>query len=39
VSIGGAILREGESFEGVYERADKNLYQAKALGRDQSIVI
>ena len=38
MSVGGAILRAGESWEGWLQRADEHLYQAKSAGRNCSII-
>lgn len=38
VSVGGAVVRPGDSLEKVIDRADANLYRAKEAGRDKSIV-
>ncbi len=38
MSIGGAILRKGETWENWLQRADQRLYQAKSAGRDRAIV-
>ncbi|MDX1587970.1 MAG: GGDEF domain-containing protein [Oleiphilaceae bacterium] len=38
VSIGGALLRPGESWETWLKRADKALYQAKQQGRNQAVM-
>ncbi|MDO3387703.1 GGDEF domain-containing protein [Gilvimarinus sp. SDUM040013] len=38
VSLGVAQMRDGESFESVFDRADTCLYKAKALGRNCSIL-
>lgn len=35
VSIGATLLRPGEPFDELYQRADSALYQAKDLGRDR----
>lgn len=36
-SIGGTMLREGEAVEDMMRRADANLYEAKASGRDRVV--
>ncbi|MBS7663193.1 GGDEF domain-containing protein [Pseudomonas lalucatii] len=38
MSVGGAVLRNGEPWEGWLQRADQHLYQAKNAGRDCSII-
>ena len=38
ISLGVAILQPGDSLEGLIERADVALYQAKAAGRNQVVV-
>ncbi|UTW08785.1 GGDEF domain-containing protein [Pseudomonas benzenivorans] len=38
MSVGGAILRTGEPWEGWLQRADEHLYQAKSSGRNCSII-
>ncbi|MCW8880167.1 MAG: diguanylate cyclase [Kangiellaceae bacterium] len=38
VSFGGATLNASEKFESLMSRADKNLYQAKRAGRNQSVL-
>lgn len=38
VSIGGATLRQDESWSSLLHRADQCLYQAKSAGRDRSII-
>ncbi len=35
ISAGAALFQPGESVESLYERADKQLYQAKETGRDK----
>jgi diguanylate cyclase (GGDEF)-like protein/PAS domain S-box-containing protein len=37
LSIGVTLIREGESVDGVVERADQAMYAAKQLGRDRMI--
>jgi diguanylate cyclase (GGDEF)-like protein len=37
-SVGVALRRQGETFEGLVERADVSLYRAKSNGRDQVAV-
>lgn len=39
VSIGGAIYKNGDDEKSIYSRADKALYQAKAQGRNCSIIL
>ncbi|MGP1580763.1 MAG: diguanylate cyclase domain-containing protein [Wolinella sp.] len=39
VSAGGGIRVQNEEFNALYDRVDRNLYQAKENGRDQSVVI
>jgi len=39
VSVGAAMLREGETVEQVRVRADQALYQAKSAGRDQCVAV
>lgn len=38
VSMGGAILRKGEHWEGWLKRADQHLYEAKSAGRNRVIL-
>lgn len=38
VSFGGATFKTAEKFESLMSRADKNLYQAKRAGRNQSVL-
>ena len=38
ISIGGAMLRDGESWSQWLQRADQCLYQAKNSGRDRSVI-
>lgn len=38
MSIGGAILRQGEHWESWLQRADQRLYQAKSAGRNHAII-
>jgi diguanylate cyclase len=38
MSVGGAILRTGESWEAWLQRADQHLYEAKNAGRNCSII-
>ncbi|WP_191602083.1 GGDEF domain-containing protein [Marinomonas algicola] len=37
ISIGVALLQENENHEALFERADKNLYQAKEQGRNRVV--
>ena len=38
VSMGAALVRPGETYDELYARADKALYQAKEKGRDCFVV-